>query len=70
MNDLPELYFTMESALFPILEEELGEVTAKMKEFLQIAELVKPSRFITNALRRCGLGRPMKDRETCFARFF
>ena len=32
-------------------EEELGELTAKMKEFLRIEELVKPFRFITNALR-------------------
>ena len=70
MNDLPKLYFTMERYLFPMLEEEIGELTAKMKEFLRIVELVKPSRFITNALRWSGLGRPMKDRENCFERFF
>ena len=33
MNDLPKLYFTMETYLFPLLEEELCELTAKMKEF-------------------------------------
>ena len=43
MNDLPKLYFTLESYLFPMLEEEIGELTAKMKEFLRIVELVKPS---------------------------
>ena len=32
MNNLPKLYFTM--------EEEIGEITAKMKEFLRIFELV------------------------------
>ena len=63
MNDLPKLYFTMERYLFPLLEEELGELTAKMREFLRIVEVVRPSRFITSALRWCGLGRPMKDRE-------
>ena len=51
MDNLPKLYFTMETYLFPMLEEEIGELTAKMKEFLRIEELVKPFRFITNALR-------------------
>ena len=32
MNDLPKLYFTMERYLFPLLEEELGELTAKMSK--------------------------------------
>ena len=57
MNDLPKLYFTLESYLFPMPEEEIGELTAKMKEFLRIVELVKP-------------GRPMKDWKKCFKRFF
>ena len=70
MNDLPKLSFTMESCLFPMPEEEIGELTAKMKEFLRIAELVKPSRFITSALRWSGLGRPMKDREKMLRAFF
>ena len=46
MNDLPKLYFTMETYLFPLLEEELCELTAKRKEFLRIVEMIKPSRFI------------------------
>lgn len=70
MNDLPKLYVTMESYLFPMLEEEIGELTAKMKKFLRIVELVKPSWFITNALRWSGLGRPMKDREKMLRAFF
>ena len=57
MNDLPKLYFTLESYLFPMPEEEIGELTAKMKEFLRIVELVKS-------------GRPMKDWKKCFKRFF
>ena len=40
-----------------------------MKEFLRILEVVRPSRFLTNALRWCGLGRPMKDREKIFRAF-
>lgn len=70
MNDLPKLYFTMEPYLFPMVEEELGELTAKMKEFLRLVEVVRPSRFITSALRRCGLGRPMKDREKMLLALF
>ncbi len=70
MNDLPELYFTMETYLFPMLEEEIGELTAKMKEFLRIVEMIKPSRFINSTLRWCGLGRPMKDREKMLRAFF
>ena len=70
MNDLPKLYFTMERYLFPLLEEELGELTAKMREFLRIVEVVRPSRFITSALRWSGLGRPMKDREKMLRAFF
>ena len=41
MNNLPKLYFTMETYLFPMLEEELGELTAKMREFLRIVEVVR-----------------------------
>lgn len=55
MNDLPKLYFTMETYLFPLLEEELCELTAKKKEFLRIVEMIKPSRFITSTLRWSGL---------------
>jgi len=70
MNDLPKLYFTMQTHLFPMLEEEIGELTEKMKEFLRIVEVVHPSRFISDALRWCGLGRPMKDREKMLRAFF
>ena len=38
MNDLPMLYFTMERYLFPLLEEELGELTAKMREFCGLSK--------------------------------
>ncbi len=70
MNSLPELCFSMESYLFPVEEEEIGEITAKMKEFLRILELVRPSRFINSALRWSGLGRPMKNREKMLRAFF
>jgi len=37
---------------------------------LRIVELVRPFRFINNALRWCGLGRPLKDREKMLRAFF
>jgi len=70
MNDLRERYFNIEQSLFPLVEEELGELTAKMKEFLRIVELVQPERFITAALQWCGLGRPMASRERMLRAFF
>ena len=45
MNDLPKLYFTMETYLFPLLEEELCELTAKMKEFLLSRHDSSPARY-------------------------
>ena len=70
MNSLSDIYFTTERRLFPVLEEEIGELTGKMKEFLRLLEVIRPSRYVTNALRWCGLGRPMKDREKILRAFF
>ena len=70
MNSLSDIYFTTESYLFPVLEEEIGEISGKMKEFLRILEVIRPSRFLTSALRWCGQGRPMKDREKILRAFF
>ena len=37
MNSLSEIYFTTERYLFPMVEEEIGEISEKMKEFLRDA---------------------------------
>ena len=70
MNSLSEIYFTTQNYLFPVVEEEFGEITGKMKEFLLLLEAIRPSRYVTDALRWCGLGRPMKDREKILRAFF
>jgi len=70
MNDLHKMYFTMEQYLFPMVEEEIGELTTKMKEFLRVVEVVRPARFITGALSWCGLGRPLTSREKLLRAFF
>ena len=33
MNRLFDIYYTTASYLFPMVEEEIGEITSKMKEF-------------------------------------
>jgi hypothetical protein len=48
MNNLPTLYTSIERKLFPMWEEEIGELSDKMRDFLRILEVVRPSRFITN----------------------
>ena len=57
MNDLHKIHFTMEQYLFPMVEEGIDELTAKMKEFLRMVEEVRPVRFITDAFCWSSLGR-------------
>ena len=61
MNNLSEIYVNIQSRLFPMVEEKIGELTKKQQEFLRIIELVKPSRFIDGILSWCGLGRRLKS---------
>ena len=70
MNKLSKMYFNMQCRLFPLLEEEIGEITEKLQEFLRIIELVKPSRFIDGILSWCGLGRRLKSREKMLRAYF
>ena len=46
MEILSKLYTSIQRTLFPVLEEEIGELTVKQKEFVRVVELVRPSRFI------------------------
>ena len=48
MTDLPKLYFTQETYLFPQPGKKLGELTAKMRKYLRLAEMIKPSRPMTD----------------------
>ncbi len=70
MNNLPEIYFNIQSRLFPMVEEEMGELSAKLQEFLRIIELVKPSRFMIETLSWCGLGHRLESRENMLRAFF
>lgn len=44
------LYTSIERKLFPMREEEIGELSDKMRDFLRVLEVVHPSRFITKVL--------------------
>lgn len=46
--------------LFPIIEEELGELTLKQKQFISILEMVKIENFVKIS---SGAGRPSEDRK-------
>lgn len=63
MEILSKLYTSIQRTLFPMLEEELGELTEKQKEFVRVVELVRPSRFIGVNLSWNGTGRPLSSRE-------
>ncbi len=52
MNKLSETYFNMQCCLFPLLEEEIGEITEKLQEFLRIIELVKPASEKSRIVRK------------------
>jgi uncharacterized membrane-anchored protein len=40
MNNLSEIHFNIQSRLFPMVEEKIGELTKKQQEFLRIIERV------------------------------
>jgi hypothetical protein len=70
MNKLSEMYFNIQCRLFPLVKEEIGEITEKLQKFLQIIELVQPARFINGSLSWSGLGRKMKSREKMIRAYF
>ena len=69
MKPLQQFYFNMQMFLFPAMEEEIGEMTGKMQEFVMLLELLKPGRFIPDALLGGVLGRPRRSRERLLRAF-
>lgn len=69
MKPLQQFYFNMQMFLFPAMEEEIGKLTAKMREFVMLVELLKPGRFIPDALLGGVLGRPRRSRERLLRAF-
>ncbi len=58
---LSQFWLTVQGTLFPWLAAELGELSAKQKQLVQVLELVQIEGFLKGAAR--GLGRPVEDRQ-------
>lgn len=61
LAELGELWRTLQTWLFPRLEDELGALDAQHLEFVAVCELCAPQNHLT-AYRWCGNGCPPKDR--------
>ena len=68
MRILSSTFNSIQKWLFPILEEEIGELTEKQSEFVRVVELVDPIRFMSQ-FSWCGLGRPTETRLSIFKAF-
>lgn len=69
MNRLTNIYYNLSDYLFPVLESDFGVLTPKMKDFLKILEVVKPSRFLENIDIPKNFGRPQANRENILKAF-
>ena len=58
---LSQFWLTVQGTLFPWLAAELGELSAKQKQLVQVLELVQIERFLKGS--GGGLGRPVEDRQ-------
>ena len=61
MVALSDLWNSIESWLFPALEEQLGELTEKQQEFIRVCELCELEKHIAPYRWKYN-GRPPKDR--------
>lgn len=68
MRRLSSAFNSIQKYLFPIVEEEIGELTEKQREFVKIVELMDPERFMT-PFNWSGDGRPPKNRLSIFKAF-
>ncbi len=68
MTGLTRTFNSIQKYLFPILEEEIGELTEKQCQFVKIVELIEPQRFMLKFCW-CGFGRPSNDRTSILKAF-
>lgn len=61
LADLGRLWDSIQSWLFPVLEDELGELDGKHREFVSVCEACRPQAYMA-AYRWVGIGCPPKDR--------
>lgn len=58
---LSQYWLGIQAGLFPWLEEELGELTAKQRQLVSILELIRIEQFVRNGWGEPG--RPVEDRQ-------
>jgi len=61
LAELGNLWHTIQAWLFPVLEDELGELDDRHREFVAVCEICKPRKHLA-AYRWVGNGCPPKDR--------
>ena len=61
MERLSSVFYSIQKWLFPVLEEELGELGEKEREFVRVLELMKPDKFM-GPFGWQGMGRPRDGR--------
>ncbi len=61
MRILSSAFNSIQKWLFPVLEEEIGELTEKQREFVRVVELIDPEKFMA-PFRWGGFGRPTDER--------
>jgi hypothetical protein len=68
MRILSEAFNSIQKWLIPELEEEIGELSLKQREFVEAVELIRPEEFMKD-FRWDGYGRPRDDRLSIFKAF-
>ena len=61
LAELGNLWQTIQAWLFPVLEDELGELDDRHREFVAVCEICSPRQHLA-AYRWVGNGCPPKDR--------
>jgi hypothetical protein len=68
MSRLSASFNSIQKWLFPVLEDEIGELSEKMRQFVSVVDMLDlPSRM--SAFRGVGRGRPPHDRMSIFKAF-
>jgi len=60
VDTISQYWFRMQASLFPLLEEQIGELTEKEQELVSTLELIRIEKFVTYS--RSLYGRPPKER--------
>jgi len=63
MNILSQIWFKVQTTLFPFIEDVFGGVSEKEKELIRVLELARIEEFVASRVRGFQ-GRPLEDRRS------